>query len=130
VEVENGVWLQQLLATLHNPAKEEAVPTVPSLFHGTLRPYQMEGFTICTGCEPPFAGVFCLADDMGLGKTPQSLSLLTTIPGKILLVVPPSLVGKLDRRDASFHSTAPADAVGRLLQTGGGAGSGQRMGCT
>jgi non-specific serine/threonine protein kinase len=92
VEVENGVWLQQLLATLHNPAKGEAVPTVPSLFHGTLRPYQMEGFTYLYRMNRLSLGC-CLADDMGLGKTPQILSLLTTIPGKILLVVPPSLVG-------------------------------------
>jgi SNF2 family DNA or RNA helicase len=69
---------------------------VPSLFHGTLRPYQHAGYNWLRFLnEFNFGG--CLADDMGLGKTVQTLAMLAYEkefnPGfTSLLVMPTSLI--------------------------------------
>ncbi len=69
---------------------------VPSLFQGTLRPYQHAGYNWLRFLnEFKFGG--CLADDMGLGKTVQTLAMLAYEkefnPGfTSLLVMPTSLI--------------------------------------
>lgn len=82
----------------------------PSLFRGTLRPYQQRGLSWMAFMER-FGFGACLADDMGLGKTVQLIALLqhertTTEPGKrpdpTLLVVPMSVIGNWVKETERF----------------------------
>ncbi|KAK8228917.1 helicase swr1 [Phyllosticta capitalensis] len=80
---------------------EEITPSlktpVPSLFRGTLRPYQHEGLDWLAGLyEGDTNGI--LADEMGLGKTIQTIALLAHLAverevwGPHLVVVPTSVM--------------------------------------
>ena len=52
---------------------EELAP--PAGFRGTLRPYQVRGYSWLAFLRRWGLGA-CLADDMGLGKTVQTLALI------------------------------------------------------
>ena len=67
-------WIAELLAQLegHTSFAELAGPVG---FQGTLRPYQLRGFSWLAFLRRWGLGA-CLADDMGLGKTIQVLTLI------------------------------------------------------
>ena len=88
-------------------------PTVPSDFHGRLRPYQERGLGWLAQMSDLGLGA-CLADDMGLGKTIQLLAFLLHRRGArtedrrpTLLVCPTSVVGNWEREVARFAPTLP-----------------------
>lgn len=79
----------------------------PEDFNGSLRDYQMWGFSWLSFLRDRGIGA-CLADDMGLGKTIQVISLLLhdknnkKVKNPVLLVVPTSVVGNWQRELARF----------------------------
>ena len=99
-------WVEELLSQLSGG---EALPEVeqPATFHGTLRPYQVQGLSWLE-----FLGQFrlgaCLADDMGLGKTIQVLALLLRLQERgelerpFLLICPTSVVGNWRKEAERF----------------------------
>ncbi|MGP1272320.1 MAG: DEAD/DEAH box helicase [Phycisphaerales bacterium] len=101
VGLETSGWLADVFG---GSSSAEALPVLeqPRGFKGTLRPYQLRGFSWLSFLER-FGFGACLADDMGLGKTIQLLAQLvhereqagargeTVAP--TLLVVPTSVVG-------------------------------------
>ncbi|MBN1581273.1 MAG: DEAD/DEAH box helicase, partial [Anaerolineae bacterium] len=71
--VETSGWLDDLLQQLQaNEQLEELSP--PRGFVGTLRPYQVRGYSWLAFLRKWGLGG-CLADDMGLGKTIQAIAL-------------------------------------------------------
>ncbi len=97
-------YLERLLSAPSHP------PKVPKALHGTLRPYQKEGYGWLWGLYEKGVGG-CLADDMGLGKTVQTIAYLlkkhrnprekkTTS----LIVCPTSVMGNWERE---LHQFAP-----------------------
>ena len=103
--ITNGKWLGELLKNLRQPAtiKKEAVPKT---VNATLRSYQETGFRWLCNMEKLGFGA-CLADDMGLGKTLQVLAFLawyykSNKDGRVLLIVPASLIGNWTREAARF----------------------------
>jgi SNF2 family DNA or RNA helicase len=67
-------WIGQLLKQLEGGITFEELPH-PEDFHGTLRPYQVRGYSWLAFLHQWGLGA-CLADDMGLGKTIQTLALI------------------------------------------------------
>ena len=84
----------------------------PKGFMGTLRPYQMRGYSWMSFLRQWQVGA-CLADDMGLGKTPQTLAMImrgweeTSEKQPTLLVCPTSLTGNWEREAAKFVPDLP-----------------------
>lgn len=78
----------------------------PALFHGKLRPYQLQGYRWLRELyEKGWGGL--LADDMGLGKTIQVIALLAHIKelgelAPVLLVVPKTLMTNWERELNQF----------------------------
>lgn len=108
--VTNGKWLGKLLQDLRQPAgiKKEKVPVG---IDATLRSYQETGFRWLCYMEQIGFGA-CLADDMGLGKTLQVLTFLQWYyskhkKGKVLLVVPASLIGNWKKEAERFAPKLP-----------------------
>ncbi|MBN1167831.1 MAG: DEAD/DEAH box helicase [Methanospirillaceae archaeon] len=101
-------WVSDLLDFIRTE-NNQAIP-VPDTFHGTLRPYQKEGFSFLCQCTRRRFGA-CLADDMGLGKTPQTLSWLLYLretekpQTPALIICPMSVVGNWERE---IHRFAPS----------------------
>ncbi len=85
--------------------KYPALRNVPNEFHGSLRPYQYEGFKWLVGMSQYGFGM-CLADDMGLGKTVQILAFLLSYQKyhnkNVLLIVPASLIGNWEMELKKF----------------------------
>lgn len=103
--ITNGKWLGGLLKSLRNPRKTKGAP-VPAAFSGELRPYQEIGYQWLLQMNTLGFGA-CLADDMGLGKTVQILAFLEALRaqktnGKVLLIVPASLLGNWQKEAARF----------------------------
>ena len=108
-------WLGDLLAQLDGRAQYGEVP-VPERFRGTLRPYQIRGYSWLCFLRQWGLGA-CLADDMGLGKTPQTLALIQrdwqAAAGAgngrrpVLLVCPTSVVGNWQKEAARFTPDLP-----------------------
>ncbi len=109
--LETTGWLADVFG---GSAAGEALPILdqPNEFHGTLRPYQLRGYSWLSFLER-FGFGACLADDMGLGKTIQLLAILAgerqeakakghdrVLP--TLLVVPTSVVGNWVRETHRF----------------------------
>jgi SNF2 family DNA or RNA helicase len=99
-----------LLARLHGHAAF-AERAAPDGFHGTLRPYQLRGYSWLAFLKECGLGA-CLADDMGLGKTVQTLALVQReweSDGRrpALLVCPTSVVGNWEREAARFTPGLP-----------------------
>jgi SNF2 family DNA or RNA helicase len=98
-------WVRDLLDQLEGrKVFEELKP--PKGFKGTLRPYQIRGYSWLKFLRKWGLGA-CLADDMGLGKTIQTLALLqldkeegTTMP--TLLICPTSVAGNWHKEAARF----------------------------
>jgi SNF2 family DNA or RNA helicase len=97
--------LDKLLESLQGRAPCEELP--PSgRFAGTLRPYQVRGYSWLAFLTRLGFGA-CLADDMGLGKTVQTLSLIqkdreSTTKKPVLLLCPMSVVNNWRKEAARF----------------------------
>ncbi len=84
---------------------------VPETLRGTLRPYQVRGYSWLHFLSRLGLGA-CLADDMGLGKSITTLALVArdweedaTAP--VLLVCPTSVIGNWQREIARFAPDLP-----------------------
>ncbi|MDB5035139.1 MAG: rapA 2 [Chlorobi bacterium] len=102
--------VEELLERLGGSRVPESIP-IPAGFHGTLRPYQEQGFAWLAFLRSLGLGA-CLADDMGLGKTIQTLALLERdwengSEGPTLLVCPTSVMGNWRREAERFTPTLP-----------------------
>jgi SNF2 family DNA or RNA helicase len=98
-------WIGDLLKQLEGKARfEELAP--PKHFSGTLRPYQVRGYSWLAFLRRWGLGA-CLADDMGLGKTIQTLAQLQQdrlngSESPVLLVCPTSVVNNWVKEAARF----------------------------
>ena len=99
-------WLNDVIERLRGGAQLERLDQPPR-FVGTLRPYQVTGFSWLAFMRQ-FGFGACLADDMGLGKTIQFLALLAgdlECPEPrwpVLLVCPTTVVNNWVREAAQF----------------------------
>src|SRR5262249_6907591 len=88
-------WVNDFLAQLEGRSTFEELPA-PEGFQGTLRPYQVRGYSWLGFLRRWGLGA-CLADDMGLGKTVQALALIQrdwpAHQRPVLLICPMSVVG-------------------------------------
>jgi SNF2 family DNA or RNA helicase len=117
-------WVADLLASLQGHAAFEELPA-PEEFRGTLRPYQLRGYSWLAFLQR-FGFGACLADDMGLGKTIQALALVqrhwsggTRRP--VLLVCPTSVVGNWEKEAARFTPDLPVLVHHGVSRAKGGA---------
>jgi SNF2 family DNA or RNA helicase len=98
-------WVKALLDQLEGRTTlEELSP--PKHFQGTLRPYQVRGYSWLKFLRKWGLGA-CLADDMGLGKTIQALALLQLdreegVDKPTLLVCPTSVAGNWQKEAHRF----------------------------
>jgi SNF2 family DNA or RNA helicase len=103
-------WIGDFLAQLDGRSSFEELP-VPEEFHGTLRPYQVRGYS-WMGFLKQYGLGACLADDMGLGKTIQALALIERewqggVRRPVLLVCPTSVIGNWQKEAARFTPELP-----------------------
>jgi SNF2 family DNA or RNA helicase len=103
-------WVGDFLAQLESRA-EFAELAASGAFHGTLRPYQVRGYSWLGFLRQWGLGA-CLADDMGLGKTVQTLALIqrdweTRGHRPTLLICPMSVVGNWQKEAARFTPELP-----------------------
>ncbi len=110
----NGVratgWIGKLLKQLEGHAEFKELAS-PRGFSGTLRPYQVRGYSWLSFLRQWGLGA-CLADDMGLGKTVQTLALIQRdwwVNGKrpVLLVCPTSVADNWRKEAARFTPQLP-----------------------
>ena len=110
----NGVraagWIGKLLQQLDGQAELKELAS-PRGFSGTLRPYQVRGYSWLSFLRQWGLGA-CLADDMGLGKTIQTLALIQRdwrANGKrpVLLVCPTSVANNWEKEAARFTPRLP-----------------------
>lgn len=103
-------WVAEFIAQLEGGASfEELEP--PDTFKGTLRPYQVRGYSWLHFLQQWGLGS-CLADDMGLGKTIQALTLIQRDwdfgdKKPVLIICPTSLTGNWQREAQKFTPTLP-----------------------
>ncbi|HEY0828975.1 MAG TPA: DEAD/DEAH box helicase [Bacilli bacterium] len=99
---EFGLFLERLKDGDTTPVLNQ-----PHRFKGTLRPYQIKGFSWLIGMRHMSLGA-CLADDMGLGKTIQWIAYLlhlkqtNALTGTALLICPTSVLGNWQRELERF----------------------------
>ena len=99
-------WVADLLAQLEGQSPFEELPQ-PEGLRGTLRPYQIRGYSWLHFLKRWGLGA-CLADDMGLGKTIQTLALIErdyrdeNASRPVLLICPTSVVGNWQKETARF----------------------------
>ena len=103
-------WIGKLLKQLDGQAEFKELAS-PRGFSGTLRPYQVRGYSWLSFLRQWGLGA-CLADDMGLGKTIQTLALIQRDwrgNGKrpVLLVCPTSVVNNWEKETARFTPRLP-----------------------
>jgi hypothetical protein len=103
-------WIGELLGKLGGHTRFEELPP-PADFRGTLRPYQLRGFS-WLGFLRQYGLGACLADDMGLGKTIQALALIEHdraggVDRPVLLICPTSVVGNWRKEAARFVPGLP-----------------------
>ncbi len=117
----NGVkadgWIGELLEQLQGQSEFEELPT-PEDFFGTLRPYQVRGYSWLSFLRRLGLGA-CLADDMGLGKTVQTLALIQhdwqANGGRpVLLICPTSVINNWKKEAARFTPGLPLAARLRI----------------
>jgi superfamily II DNA or RNA helicase len=104
-EARGEGWIGELLNKLGGHARFEEL-AAPTGFRGTLRPYQLRGFS-WLGFLREYGLGACLADDMGLGKTVQTLALLerdraSGVDRPVLLICPTSVVGNWRKEVTRF----------------------------
>ncbi len=113
-------WISELLAELEGRTPFQELPA-PDGFQGTLRPYQVRGYSWLAFLRKWGLGA-CLADDMGLGKTVQTLALIQRdwrlgIRRPVLLVCPTSVVSNWRKEAARFTPDLPVmvhHGIGRM----------------
>ena len=103
-------WMAEFLAQLDGRAGFEELPA-PDGFQGTLRSYQVRGYSWLVFLRQWGLGA-CLADDMGLGKTVETLALIqrdwkSNQTQPVLLVCPTSVVGNWQKEAARFTPALP-----------------------
>jgi SNF2 family DNA or RNA helicase len=103
-------WVGDFLAQLEGRASFTEL-TPPAGLRGTLRPYQVRGYSWLAFLRRWGLGA-CLADDMGLGKTVQTLALIERDweegPRRpTLLVCPMSVVGNWKKEAERFTPDLP-----------------------
>lgn len=103
-------WIGDLLAQLEGREGFAELP-VPDEFHGTLRPYQVRGFSWLAFLRRWGLGA-CLADDMGLGKTAETLAFVQhewQADGHrpTLVICPMSVVGNWQKEAERFTPDLP-----------------------
>lgn len=108
--VEATGWVGDLLHKLENGETVEELPA-PEGFIGTLRPYQVRGYSWLAFLQKWGFGA-CLADDMGLGKTIQALALIqrsreTNGRRPVLLICPTSVMGNWQKEATRFTPALP-----------------------
>jgi superfamily II DNA or RNA helicase len=121
------VVADQRLDLIIQALREPPEAKVPAGFRGTLRPYQVRGYSWLATLGRLGLGA-CLADDMGLGKTVQLIAHMLERRGRPHLVVcPTSVLGNWRREinrfapdlkvhvhhgvDRRFHAARRADIV-------------------
>lgn len=126
--VEAEGWVADALRELSSASERKLqLLEPPRGFAGTLRPYQVTGFSWLAFLRKWGLGA-CLADDMGLGKGPQSIALLQYLHnigskrGPALVICPTTVVGHWQREVARF---APGLRV--LVHHGVGRGRGEQF---
>ncbi|MGE5594031.1 MAG: SNF2-related protein [Betaproteobacteria bacterium] len=106
VRVDADGWIGDLIGRLSAGEKIQELPQ-PRGFAGSLRPYQVRGYSWLSFLKEWGIGA-CLADDMGLGKTIQVIALVLrakeegALSGPVLLVCPTSVVGNWRREIGRF----------------------------
>ncbi len=120
-------WINKFMKQLDGRARLDELET-PQKFSGTLRPYQVRGYSWLSFLHQWGLGG-CLADDMGLGKTIQTLVLIQRDWEKntskrnrrpVLLICPTSVVNNWVKEAARFTPNLPVmvhHGVGRKKQT-------------
>ncbi|MBI4776318.1 MAG: DEAD/DEAH box helicase [Deltaproteobacteria bacterium] len=108
VQVEGR--LQDFLERIDGRRSFEELPA-PEGFSGTLRPYQVRGYSWLSFLREWGLGA-CLADDMGLGKTIQTLALVrrdwaANGKGPVLLVCPTSVAQNWRKETERFTPGLP-----------------------
>jgi superfamily II DNA or RNA helicase len=108
--VEGSGAVGALLDRLNGRAAFEE-HAAPRMLRGTLRPYQLRGYSWLAFLSQLGLGA-CLADDMGLGKTITTLALVArdweADPGApVLLICPTSVIGNWQREIARFAPDLP-----------------------
>ncbi len=103
-------WVGGLLDRLEGRHPFGEIPPPPQ-FQGTLRPYQVRGYSWLAFLRESGMGA-CLADDMGLGKTVQALAMIQRdweANGRrpVLLVCPTSVVNNWQKESARFTPDLP-----------------------
>ncbi len=116
-------WVGDLLARLHGHAAFAELDP-PENFRGTLRPYQLRGFSWLAFLKECGLGA-CLADDMGLGKTIQTLALIQRewekdVRRPTLLICPTSVVGNWKKEAERFTPELPVLVHHGLARARGG----------
>jgi hypothetical protein len=116
-------WVAEFLAQLEGKQQFADLPPPPDL-HGTLRPYQVRGYSWLAFLRKWGLGG-CLADDMGLGKTIQTLALLSEEWTKrrrpSLLICPTSVVANWVKEAERFTPDLPVMVHHGGQRTRGGA---------
>jgi SNF2 family DNA or RNA helicase len=114
-------WVAELLAQLEGRTAFAELGA-PAAFHGTLRPYQLRGYSWLAFLHRWGLGA-CLADDMGLGKTVQTLALIQrdweTDKQPVLLICPTSVVGNWRKEAERFTPDLPVLVHHGLKRTRG-----------
>lgn len=108
--VEATGWIGKLLRQLDGQAEFRELAS-PKGLSGTLRPYQVRGYSWLWFLRQWGLGA-CLADDMGLGKTIQTLALIQrdwrSKDGRpVLLVCPTSVLNNWLKEAARFTPRLP-----------------------
>jgi SNF2 family DNA or RNA helicase len=103
-------WVGELLQQLEGRAAYEEQPA-PKDLRGTLRPYQLRGYSWLSFLRTWGLGA-CLADDMGLGKTIQVLTLVQKeweggAQHPVLVICPTSVVGNWQKEAERFTPRLP-----------------------
>jgi SNF2 family DNA or RNA helicase len=103
-------WIADLLRELDGRTPFQEL-SQPQAFHGTLRPYQLRGYSWLSFLRKWGLGA-CLADDMGLGKTIQALALIQKDreAGErrpVLLICPTSVVNNWQKEASRFTPELP-----------------------
>jgi SNF2 family DNA or RNA helicase len=109
-EVEADGWVGDMLAQLKGEKAWQELSS-PKNFSGSLRPYQVRGYSWLKFLSEWGLGA-CLADSMGLGKTIQALALIqhNREAGErrpVLLICPTSVIGNWQREAARFTPELP-----------------------
>ncbi len=107
--VKSSGWVADFLSQLEGKQAFAELPP-PQGFEGTLRPYQVRGYSWLSFLRQWGLGA-CLADDMGLGKTIQTLALLQRewqlYKRPSLLICPTSVVANWMKEAERFTPGLP-----------------------